>query len=77
MLAQLVKASVGQADVQRFEPHLVELRCVSCKVQALWLPLAQTIRPNWQSLSLYKCGVFTKSIPEETRTITVPSLSGL
>ena len=22
MLAQLVKASVGQADVQRFEPHL-------------------------------------------------------
>ena len=27
--------------------------------------------------SLYKHGVFTKSIPEETRTITVPSLSGL
>ena len=27
--------------------------------------------------SLYKRGVFTKSIPEETRTITVPSLSGL
>ena len=46
------------------------------------LPLAQTIRPNWQSLSgvaqsLYKRGVFTKSIPEETRAITVPSLSGL
>ena len=46
------------------------------------LPLAQTIRPNWQSLlagglSLYKRGVFTKSIPEETRTVTVPSLSGL
>ena len=51
------------------------------KVQALELPLAQTIRPNWQSLlasgsvgiqtwSIYK----RKSIPEETRTITVPSL---
>ena len=26
---------------------------------------------------IYKRGVFTKSIPEETRTITVPSLSGL
>ena len=38
MLAQLVKASVGQADVQRFEPQCVELRCVSCKVQALWAP---------------------------------------
>ena len=41
-LAQLVKASVGQADVQRFEPHLghnwLSLRCVSCKVQALWAP---------------------------------------
>ena len=41
-LAQLVRASVGQADVQRFEPHLghnwFELRCVSCKVQALWAP---------------------------------------
>ena len=37
-LAQMVKASVGQADVQRFEPYLghnVELRCVSCKLQAL------------------------------------------
>ena len=44
------------------------------------LPLAQTIRPNWQSLlaggSLYKPGVITKSIPEETRTITVPVLAG-
>ena len=27
--------------------------------------------------SLYKRGVFTKSVPEETRTITVPSLSWL
>ena len=44
-LAQMVKASVGQADVQRFEPYLghnVELRCVSCKLQAFRLPLAQT-----------------------------------
>ena len=38
MLAQLVKASVSQADVQRFEPHLGHNRCVSCKVQALWAP---------------------------------------
>ena len=39
------------------------------------------LRPNWQSLlacgSLYKHGVFTKSMPEETRTIIFPSLSGL
>ena len=46
------------------------------------LPLAQTIRPNWQSLLAggsvaIQRGVFTKSIPEETRTVTVPSLSGL
>ena len=41
-LAQLVKASVGQADVQRFEPHLGH-NWLSCgvflvKVQALWAP---------------------------------------
>ena len=85
-LAQLVKASVGQADVQRFEPHLGH-NWLSCSVflvksRHFGLLLAQTIRPNGQSLSaggwsLYKRGVFTKSIPEETRTITVPSLSRL
>ena len=86
-LAQLVKASVSQADVQRFEPHLGH-NWLSCgvflvKSRHFGLPLAQTIRPNWQSLlagglvAIYKRGVFTKSIPEETRTITVPSLSGL
>ena len=41
-LAQLVKASVGQVDVQGFEPHLghkwLSCGCVSCKVQALWAP---------------------------------------
>ena len=41
-LAQPVKASVGQADIQRFEPHLWHnwLSCgvFSCKVQALWAP---------------------------------------
>ena len=85
-LAQLVKASVGQADVQRFEPHLGH-NLLSCgvflvKSRHFGLPLAQTIRPNGNlsqrvARSLYKRGVFTKSIPEETRTITVPSLSGL
>ena len=86
-LAQWVKASVGQADVQRFKPHLGH-NLLSCgvfliKSRHFGLPLAQTLRPNWQSLSqrvaqsLYKRGVFTKSIPEETRTITVPSLSRL
>ena len=55
-LAQLVKASVGQADVQRFEPHLGH-NLLSCGVEFqlssrhFGLPLAQTIRPNWQSLS--------------------------
>ena len=42
-LAQLVKASVCQADVQRFQPHLghIWLSCdvsLSCKVQARWAP---------------------------------------
>ena len=54
-LAQLVKASVGQADVQRFEPRLGH-NWLSCgvflvKSRHFGLPLAQTIRPNWQSLS--------------------------
>ena len=49
------KASVGQADVQRFEPHLGH-NWLSCgvflvKSRHFGLPLAQTIRPNWQSLS--------------------------
>ena len=70
-LAQLVKVSVCQADVQRFEPHLGH-NWLSCSVFLVksthnGLPLAQTIRPHWQSLSkrvaqsLYKHGVFTKS----------------
>ena len=55
-LAQLVKASVSQADVQRFEPHLGH-NWLSCSVflvksRHFGLPLAQTIRPNWQSLSV-------------------------
>ena len=51
-LAQLVKASVCQADVQRFQPHLGHY-CLSCgvflvKSRHFGLPSAQTIRPNWQ-----------------------------
>ena len=39
-LAQLVKASVGQADVQRFEPHLGHnlLSCGVFLVKSLWAP---------------------------------------
>ena len=53
-LAQLVKSSVGQADVQRFETRLGH-NWLSCgvflvKSRHFGLPLAQTIRPNWQSL---------------------------
>ena len=47
MLAQLVKGSVGQADVQRFEPNLGHnlLRCgvFLVKSRHFGLPLAQTI----------------------------------
>ena len=55
MLAQLVNASVGQADVQRFQVHLGH-NWLSCgvflvKSRHFGLPLAQTTRPNWQSLS--------------------------
>ena len=54
-LAQLVKASVGQTDVQRFEPHLGH-NWLSCgvflvKSRHFGLPMEQTIRPNWQSFS--------------------------
>ena len=78
-LAQLVKASVGQADVHRFEPHLGH-NWLSCgvfivKSRHFGLPLGNLSQRV--ARLLYKCGVFTKSIPEETRTITVPSLSGL
>ena len=39
-LAQLVKASVAPADVQRFEPHLGHnwLSCGVFLIQALWAP---------------------------------------
>ena len=53
-LAQLVKASVGQADVQRFDSHLghnwLSFGVFLVKSRHFGLPLAQTIRPNWQSL---------------------------
>ena len=83
-LAQLVKASVSQADVQRFEPHLGH-NWLSCgvflvKSRHFGLPLVQTIGPNWQSLSAggsVAIQTWSIYIPEETRTITVPSLSGL
>ena len=53
-LAQLVKASVGQADVKRFEPYLRH-NWLSCDVflvrsRHFEIPLVHTIRPNWQSL---------------------------
>ena len=56
MLAQLVRASAGQADFQRYEPHLGH-NWLSCgvflvKSRHFGLPLAQTIRPNWQSLQV-------------------------
>ena len=51
----VVVVVVGQADVQRFEPHLGH-NLLSCSVfvvksRHFGLPLAQTIRPNWQSPS--------------------------
>ena len=53
-LAQLVKASVGQADVQRFKPHLwynwLSYGVFLVKSRQLGFPLAQTSRRNWQSL---------------------------
>ena len=53
-LAQLVKASVSQADVKRFEYYLGH-NWLSCDVflvrsRHFELPLVHTIRPNWQSL---------------------------
>ena len=50
-LAQLVKAFVGQADVQGFEPHLGH-NLLSCgvflvKSRHFGLPLAQTIKPKF------------------------------
>ena len=56
-LAQLVKASVGQADVQRFEPHLGH-NLLSCgvflvKSRYFGLPLAQT---TMAKLAIYLSG---------------------
>ena len=48
-LAQLVKASVGQTDVQRFE-HNLSCGVFLVKSRYFGLPLTKTIRPNWQSL---------------------------
>ena len=75
-------SSTGPEDVQRFEPHLGH-NWLSCgvflvKSRHFGLPLAQTIRPNWQSLlaggsvAIQTWSIY-KSIPEETRAITVPS----
>ena len=55
-LAQLVKASVGQADVQRFEPHLRH-NWMSCgvflvKSRHFGLPLAQIKTGQIGNLSL-------------------------
>ena len=51
-LAQLVKAFVSHVDVLRFKSHLVHkwFRCgvFLVKSRRFGLPLAQTIRPNWQ-----------------------------
>ena len=53
-LAQLVKGFVGQAEVQRFEPHLghnwLSYGVFLVKSRHFGLPLEQTIRPNWKSL---------------------------
>ena len=53
-LAQQVKVSAGQAEVQRFEPRLghIWLSCGAFLVNSrhFRLPLPQTTRPNWQSL---------------------------
>ena len=53
--AEPAKAFVGQTDVRRFEPRLGH-NLLSCSVflvkyRHFGLPLAQTIRPNWRSLS--------------------------
>ena len=83
-LSQLVKVSVGQADVHRFEPHLGH-NWLSCGVFLVKSTAPSGTNHNGHignlsqrvARSLYKRGVFTKSIPEKTRTITVPSLNGL
>ena len=62
--------------------YLFELRCVSCKVQAL---LAPSVTKHKAKLAISLSGwlgrytnvEYLQSLPEETRTITVQSLSGL
>ena len=85
-LAQLVKASVSQADHQRFDPHLGH-NWLSCGVflvksmQALWAPFGTNDKAKlaisisgWLGRTNVK---YLRSLPEERRTITVTSLSGL
>ena len=79
-LAQLVKASVGQAEVRASSrAQLVELRCVSCKVQAIWTPCGTNHKAILVISIIGWLGRYTNVdyLPAETRTITVPSLSGL
>ena len=77
-IAQLVKASVSQADVQRFGHNWLSSGVFLVKFRHFGLPLAQTIRPIG-NISLCGClGLYTnveylQSLPEETRTITVPT----
>ena len=97
-LAQLVKASAGQAEVQRFEPHLRH-NWFSCgvflvKSRHFGLPLAHIPGESNVSnagachnaklaislsgcLCRYTSVEYLQNLPEESRTNTVQSLSGL
>ena len=77
-LAQLVEASVGQADVKRFEPHLgynwLSCGVLACKVQALWAPSGPILKVTlalflngW--LGHYTNVEYLQSLPEVTRTL--------
>ena len=64
--AQLVKASVGQADVQRFEPHLGH-NWLSCgvflvKSRHFGLPLAQTIMAKLAVSLIGWLGCYTSKV---------------
>ena len=79
MLAQLVKASVSQADVKRFEPHLGH-NWLSCGVFFCTGTLAPSGTNHMAKLAVSPSGwlgrytnvEYLQSLPEETRTITVP-----
>ena len=73
--------SSGRSEVSSFISGIIGSRCVSCEVQAFWIHSGTNNKAKssvsfsgW--LGRYTNVKYLQSLPDETRTITVPCLSG-